>query len=74
VRVLSRLFRRLFCAQLTAAHDAGRLQYRGHLAALEEPGAFARWLQPLRRREWVVYAKRFNRVRRRLLENVNSAQ
>jgi hypothetical protein len=58
VRVLSRLFRRLFCAQLIAAHRAGRLQCRGHLAALEEPGAFARWLQPLRRCEWVVYAKR----------------
>jgi len=58
VRVLSRLFRRLFCAQLIAAHRAGRLQCRGHLAALEESGAFARWLQPLRRCEWVVYAKR----------------
>ena len=58
VRVLSRLFRRRFLERLQAAYRAGRLQCLGHLAALDEPTAFAHWLQPLRRLEWVVYAKR----------------
>ena len=58
VRVLSRLFRRLFLAQLVAAHEAGRLQFFGQHAALAEPAAFAAFLAPLRRTEWVVYSKK----------------
>ena len=58
VRVLSRLFRRLFLEKLIAAHDAGRLKFFGKHAALAEAQAFAAYLAPLRRTEWVVYAKR----------------
>jgi Zn finger protein HypA/HybF involved in hydrogenase expression len=58
VRVLARLFRRLFLEKLTEAHRAGRLRCFGELAGLADPTAFADWLQPLRRCEWVVYAKR----------------
>jgi hypothetical protein len=58
VRVLSRLFRRLFLERLVAAHDAGRLQFFGDHAQLSEPGAFTASLAPLRKAEWVVYAKR----------------
>jgi hypothetical protein len=58
VRVLSRLFRRLFLQQLHAAFDAGELRFFGDLAALAEPPAFARHLTSLRRFDWVVYAKR----------------
>jgi hypothetical protein len=58
VRVLSRLFRRRFREALTQAHQAGRLQFFGEHAALAAPAAFAAWLAPLRRCEWVVYAKR----------------
>ena len=58
VRVLSRLFRRLFLEKLVAAHDAGRLQFFGDHAALADAQAFAAYLAPLRRTEWVVYAKR----------------
>ena len=57
VRVLSRLFRRLFLAELDAAFAASRLGFFGDLAALAEPAAFARRLKELRRVEWVVYAK-----------------
>ena len=56
VRVLSRLFRRLFLERLLAAHH--RLKFFGNHAALADPQAFARCLAPLRRAEWVVYAKR----------------
>ena len=42
VRVLSRLFRRLFLAQLQAAYAHGRLHFAGALAALQDPAAFAR--------------------------------
>jgi hypothetical protein len=58
VRVLSRLFRRLFLQQLGEAHRDGALQYFGQLADLANPKAFAAWCQPLRQQEWVVYAKR----------------
>ena len=58
VRVLSRLFRRLFLERLQQAFRSGRLQFRHTLAPLNDPDAFARYLQPLRQAEWVVYAKR----------------
>jgi predicted Zn-ribbon and HTH transcriptional regulator len=58
VRVLSRLFRRLFLEKLIATHEAGRFQFFGDHAALADPQAFAVYLAPLRRTEWVVYAKR----------------
>jgi hypothetical protein len=58
VRVLSRLFRRLFLIMLLAAHEAGRLQFFGDHEALADAQAFAAYLAPLRRTEWIVYAKR----------------
>ncbi len=58
VRVLSRLFRRLFLKHLSAAHAAGRLVFFGQRQHLIEAGAFAEYLAPWRQREWVVYAKR----------------
>jgi hypothetical protein len=57
VRVLSRLFRRLFLDQLHAAFAAGELGFFGELTDLAEPAAFAHRLRDLRRIEWVVYAK-----------------
>jgi hypothetical protein len=58
VRVLSRLFRRLFLEALVAAHAAGRLQFFSHHAPLADAQAFAAHLAPLRKTEWVVYSKR----------------
>ena len=58
VRVLSRLFRRLFLEGLAALHEAGRLAFFGDLAPLADKRAFDAALAPLRRSEWVVYAKR----------------
>ncbi len=57
VRVLSRLFRRLFLAQLQGAFEAGRLRFFNALEPLQSPAAFARYLAPVRLAEWVVYAK-----------------
>ena len=57
VRVLSRLFRRLFLAELYRAFDAGSLVFCGDLVRQAQPAAFARWLDTLRRLDWVVYAK-----------------
>jgi hypothetical protein len=57
VRVLSRLFRRLFLAELDTAFAAGQLGFFGELAEFAEPGAFARRLNEARQGEWVVYAK-----------------
>ena len=57
VRVLSRLFRRLFLDGLSALHRAGKLAFFGDLEGLADPAAFAAWLAPLRKTEWVVYAK-----------------
>ena len=58
VRVLSRLFRRLFLAKLSAAHHAGHLQFFGPHQDLAEARDFADYLAPLRQIDWVVYAKR----------------
>jgi Putative transposase/Transposase zinc-binding domain len=58
VRVLSRLFRRLFLEGLMAAFEAGELQFFGDLVHLNQTTAFAAVLVPLRTVEWVVYAKR----------------
>jgi hypothetical protein len=57
VRVLSRLFRRLFLEKLAAAHARDRLTFFGDLARLADPEVFGAHLAPLRRAEWVVYAK-----------------
>jgi Putative transposase/Transposase zinc-binding domain len=57
VRVLSRLFRRLFLSRLTEAHAAGRLRFFGDHAGLNDRRAFAAFLAPLRKKNWFVYAK-----------------
>jgi hypothetical protein len=58
VRVLSRLFRRLFLDKLAAAHVAGQLTFFGDHAGLADAQAFTAYLAPLRQAEWVVYAKK----------------
>ncbi len=58
VRVLSRLFRRLLLEKLSAAHHAGHLQFFGQHRSLAETRDFANYLRPLRKIDWVVYAKR----------------
>jgi Putative transposase/Transposase zinc-binding domain len=58
VRVLSRLFRRLFLEKLAAAHAAGHLAFFADYAALAKTGAFTAFLAPLRKAEWIVYAKK----------------
>ena len=57
VRVLSRLFRRLFLDALDKAFHNGQLRFFSQLESLRDPAAFARFLAPLRKIEWVVYAK-----------------
>ncbi len=58
VRVLSRLFRRLFLKYLIKAFDAGKLQFFSSLEPLGERRAFFRHLAPTRATKWVVHAKR----------------
>jgi Putative transposase/Transposase zinc-binding domain len=58
VRVLSRLFRRLFLNKLKAAHAAARLSFYGEHRPLAENKTFAAYLRPLHEIEWVVYSKR----------------
>jgi hypothetical protein len=57
VRVLGKLFRRLFLTRLIALHDAGRLSFYGSMAGLADRRAFLRHLAPVRKKRWVVYAK-----------------
>jgi hypothetical protein len=57
VRVLSRLFRRLFLAALQTAFDKGKLRFFGELKQLRDAACFTAYLQPLRETEWVIYAK-----------------
>jgi hypothetical protein len=57
VRVLARLFRRLFLASLQKAFDANKLVFCGRLEPLRDRRAFQRHLSPARKAEWCVYAK-----------------
>ena len=57
VRVLSKLFRRLFLTRLVELFDAGRLQFHGQQASLRDRSAFLRHLAPVRKKPWIVYAK-----------------
>lgn len=57
VRVLGKLFRRLFLNRLMALHEAGQLRFYGNRASLSERRAFLRHLAPVRKTRWVVYAK-----------------
>ncbi|MFS8981355.1 IS91 family transposase [Cupriavidus necator] len=57
VRVLSRLFRRLFLEQLRRAFNTDALRFYGQLAPLADAEAFAAWLAPAAQADWVVYAK-----------------
>jgi len=58
VRVLSRLFRRLFLSKLMEAFKQGELSFFGHLLELRDTEGFAKYLYPSRQQEWVVYAKK----------------
>ena len=53
VRVLSRLFRRLFLAALAKAE----LTFHGQLIHLNEAAAFEKHIAGARKQDWVVYAK-----------------
>jgi Putative transposase/Transposase zinc-binding domain len=57
VRVLSRLFRRLFLESLEKAFDDGQLRFFSSIQHLQRRIAFLHYLAPLRKTEWVVYAK-----------------
>jgi Putative transposase/Transposase zinc-binding domain len=57
VRVLSRLFRRLFLQGLRHLHSAGQLHFYADLQHLRDPQEFDRYLAPLAKKEWVVYSK-----------------
>jgi hypothetical protein len=57
VRVLGKLFRRLFLTRLIALRDAGGLAFFGTLAHFADRRAFLRHLSSLRKKRWVVYAK-----------------
>jgi hypothetical protein len=58
VRVLSLLFRRLFLERLQNAFDDGKLRFFSALEYLRDRCEFARYLEPVRKSKWVVYAKR----------------
>jgi hypothetical protein len=51
------LFRRLFLEGLVKLHKAGKLAFFGNLSGLGDPDAFVAHLAPLRKTDWVVYAK-----------------
>ena len=62
VRVLSRLFRRLFIEGLFAAHAEGRLNFSGEHESLAGAAAFKAFVKPFRRSEWVVYSEAVRRA------------
>ena len=63
VRVLSKLFRRLFLDKLMALHRDGQLRFFGDQAPLADPKRFASFMASMRAKKWVVYAKAPNKPR-----------
>ena len=57
VRVLGKLFRRLFLTRLVALHGAGRLAFFGSMTQLAERRTFLRHPSPVHKKRWAVYAK-----------------
>ena len=57
VRVLSRVFRRLFLTRLRQAYMEGTLLLEGQCHPLTKPQRWQQFLAPLQTTEWVVYAK-----------------
>jgi hypothetical protein len=57
VKVLGRVFRGKFVAGLKQAHADHQLGFHGQLRFLDNPKAFAAWIRPLFRQDWVVYSK-----------------
>jgi hypothetical protein len=58
VDVLSEVFRGKFVDGLRELHAEHKLGFHRTLATLPNPKAFAAWLRPLFRSQWVVYSKR----------------
>jgi len=58
VRVLSRLFRRLFLESMEKAFNSGKLQFFAALEFLRDPHAFAERIAQAKETDWVVYTKR----------------
>ena len=58
VRVLSRLFRRLFLESMEKAFNSGKLQFFAALEFLHDPHAFAERIAQAKQIDWVVYTKR----------------
>ena len=57
VRVLSRLFRRLFLESLIKAFRKGRLKFFGTISHLSHPESFSKLIERCFKSEWVVYSK-----------------
>jgi hypothetical protein len=57
VKALSRFFRGKFIAGLLDLYRCGKLQFHGSLMKMADTTSFSRFLQPLRDKDWVVYAK-----------------
>ena len=58
VRVLSRLFRRLFLEALQHVFDSGKLAFYNAQEPLRDRRAFVQFVDRMKDVEWVVYAKR----------------
>jgi hypothetical protein len=57
VRVMARYFQHRFLKALRCAHENGELRFFGEHKILEDPGWFDEHLRPLKKIDWVVYAK-----------------
>lgn len=58
VRALSLVYRGKFLDQIKQAFDKGRLKFVGRCEGLSHRDHFKRWVEGLREKQWVVYAKK----------------
>ena len=57
VKALSPVFRGKFTAGLRDLYKRGKIQFHGSLTRIADEASFSRFLEPLRNKDWVVYAK-----------------
>ncbi len=55
---LAKAFKRRYIEQPIGLYKAEKRQFAGHTAPLAEPDAFGRLVHSLRKKDWIVYAKR----------------
>jgi hypothetical protein len=57
-KALAKAFKQRYIKQLVGLYESGKLKFTGQTNALADANAFGRMIRTLRKKDWIVYAKR----------------